>query len=263
MSPRFLSDDALLAQCRVDHYRGSGPGGQKRNKTSNAVRIHHDPSGVIVTGTEDRSTELNKLHAIRRLRVKLSADVREPIDLTTFSPPDWFLSIRSGNQIAVSHRHEFYAAAGGLALDLLKAVGGNPSSVAANLGVSTTAVIKLLQGEHAWWQAANQIRADFSLKVVRSIGSDRFKLLYDIYHMQIMEGDVIATIRKHKDYIGHYHTAGVPGRHELDDQQELNYPPIIRAIIETGYKGWLGQEFIPRSKDPIASLAQAVKLCDV
>jgi len=163
-SARFLSDDALLSQCRVDHYRGSGPGGQKRNKTSNAVRIHHDPSGVIVTATESRSTELNALHAIRRLRVKLSADVREPIDLTTFSPPDWFLSIRQDNRIAISHRHEYYAAAGGLALDLLKATGGNPASVAANLGVSTTAVIKLLQAEHAWWTVANQIRADNAMK---------------------------------------------------------------------------------------------------
>ncbi len=97
----------------------------------------------------------------------------------------------------------------------------------------------------------------------QGVGSDRFKLLYDIYHMQIMEGDVIATILKNKDYIGHYHTAGVPGRHELDENQELNYPPIVRAIISTGFKGWLGQEFIPRGKDPIASLEQAVKLCDV
>ena len=104
---------------------------------------------------------------------------------------------------------------------------------------------------------------EWGVKVAKLVGSDRFKLLYDIYHMQIMEGDVIATIRKHKDYIGHYHTAGVPGRHELDENQELNYPPIVRAIVATGYKGWLGQEFIPKGKDPMASLAQAVKLCDV
>jgi hydroxypyruvate isomerase len=104
---------------------------------------------------------------------------------------------------------------------------------------------------------------EWGVKLCKAVGSDRFKLLYDIYHMQIMEGDVIATIRKHKDYLGHYHTAGVPGRHELDDQQELNYPPIVRAIVDTGYKGWLGQEFIPRGKDPLASLAHAVTLCDV
>ena len=104
---------------------------------------------------------------------------------------------------------------------------------------------------------------EWGVKLTKAVGSDRFKLLYDIYHMQIMEGDVIATLTKHKDYIGHYHTAGVPGRHELDDSQELNYPPIIRAILATGYKGWLGQEFIPKNKEPLASLAQAVKLCDV
>ena len=104
---------------------------------------------------------------------------------------------------------------------------------------------------------------EWGVKVAKLVGSDRFKLLYDIYHMQIMEGDVIATIKKHKDYIGHYHTAGVPGRNELDENQELNYPPIIRAIVDTGYKGWLGQEFIPKGKDPMASLAQAVKVCDV
>ena len=104
---------------------------------------------------------------------------------------------------------------------------------------------------------------EWGVKLCKAVGSDRFKLLYDIYHMQIMEGDVIATIRKHKDYLGHYHTAGVPGRHELDENQELNYPPIIRAIVDTGFKGWLGQEFVPKGKDPMASLAQAVKVCDV
>ena len=104
---------------------------------------------------------------------------------------------------------------------------------------------------------------EWGVKLAKAVGSDRFKLLYDIYHMQIMEGDVIATLRKHKDHIGHYHTAGVPGRNELDENQELYYPPIIRAIVDTGFKGWLGQEFIPKGKDPMASLAQAVKLCDV
>jgi RF-1 domain len=164
MPYRFLTDAALLTQCRVDHYRGSGPGGQKRNKTSNAVRIVHVASGVLVTATECRSTELNTLHAIRRLRVKMAADLREPIALETFAPPDWFLTIRAGNRIAVSHRHDLYGAAGGLALDLLKATAGSPSAVAANLGVTTTAVIKLLGDEHAWWMAANQIRAETGKK---------------------------------------------------------------------------------------------------
>lgn len=81
--------------------------------------------------------------------------------------------------------------------------------------------------------------------------------------MQIMEGDVIATIRKYKDYIAHYHTGGVPGRHEIDETQELYYPAIMKAIVETGFKGHVAQEFIPSKADPLASLGAAIKVCDV
>jgi len=95
------------------------------------------------------------------------------------------------------------------------------------------------------------------------IGSPNFKLLYDIYHMQIMEGDVIATIRKYHQYFGHYHTAGVPGRHEIGANQELNYPAICRAILETGFTDYISQEFTPVEEDPIASLREAIYLCDV
>ncbi|MBM4016630.1 MAG: TIM barrel protein [Planctomycetes bacterium] len=102
----------------------------------------------------------------------------------------------------------------------------------------------------------------YGLEVVQGVGSDRMKILYDIYHAQIMEGDVIRTIKDHHASIGHYHTAGVPGRNEIDETQELNYPAICRAIVETGFKGWLGQEFIPR-RDPMTSLRQAIDLCDV
>jgi len=104
---------------------------------------------------------------------------------------------------------------------------------------------------------------EWGVALCKAVGSERFKLLYDIYHMQIMEGDVIATIRRHKDFIAHYHTGGVPGRAEIDDTQELFYPAIVKAIIETGYKGHIGQEFIPKRKDPIASLKQGVEICDV
>jgi hydroxypyruvate isomerase len=96
----------------------------------------------------------------------------------------------------------------------------------------------------------------------KKVGSPRFKLLYDIYHMQIMEGDVIATLRANKEYIGHYHTGGVPGRAEIDETQELYYPAIIKAILDTGYQGYLGQEYIPR-KEPIGALAQGFRICDV
>jgi hydroxypyruvate isomerase len=95
------------------------------------------------------------------------------------------------------------------------------------------------------------------------VGSDKFKLLYDIYHMQIMEGDVIATIKKNYQYISHYHTGGVPGRNEIDETQELNYPAIMKAIVDTGYKGFVGQEFIPARPDKIASLKQGIMICDV
>ena len=107
-------------------------------------------------------------------------------------------------------------------------------------------------------------RSDWGVELVKAVGSERFKLLYDIYHMQIMEGDVIATIRKHHMHFGHYHTGGVPGRNEIDATQELNYPAIIQAIVDTGYKGFLGQEFIPARADKLASLKQAVvEICDV
>ncbi len=99
--------------------------------------------------------------------------------------------------------------------------------------------------------------------LVDKIGSPNFKLLYDIYHMQIMEGDIIATIRKYKDYIGHYHTGGVPGRNEINLNQELNYPAIMRAIVETGYGGYVAQEFIPTYEDKLAALREGIRICDV
>ena len=102
----------------------------------------------------------------------------------------------------------------------------------------------------------------WGVELCKKLGSPRFKLLYDIYHMQIMEGDVIRTIRDCKEYIAHYHTGGNPGRHEIDETQELNYPAIVKAILDTGYKGFLGQEFIP-VREPIASLAQGFRICDV
>ena len=95
------------------------------------------------------------------------------------------------------------------------------------------------------------------------VGSENFKLLYDIYHMQIDEGDVIRTIRANKQYIGHFHTGGVPGRNEINQSQELYYPAIMKAIVETGYKGFVAQEFIPKAADKKASLKEAITICDV
>lgn len=106
-------------------------------------------------------------------------------------------------------------------------------------------------------------RTEWGAALCEMVGSENFKLLYDIYHMQIMEGDVIATIKKYYQYISHYHTGGVPGRNEIDETQELYYPAIIKAIYETGYKGYIGQEFIPARADKLASLEQGVKICDI
>ncbi len=103
---------------------------------------------------------------------------------------------------------------------------------------------------------------DRTVEVCRRVGSERVKVLFDLYHVQIMHGDVIARIRQHHDWIGHYHTAGVPGRNEIDDTQELNYGPIMRAIVATGYRGFVGQEFVPL-RDKAASLGEAVRICDV
>ena len=103
---------------------------------------------------------------------------------------------------------------------------------------------------------------EWGVQVCQGVGSDRVKLLYDIYHMQIMEGDVIATIRKHKDFIGHVHTGGVPGRNEIDETQELYYPAIMKTLVEVGYAGYVGQEFVPK-RDPLTSMAEAFKICDV
>ncbi len=104
-------------------------------------------------------------------------------------------------------------------------------------------------------------RTPWGVELVKAVGSEHFKLLYDIYHMQIMEGDVIRTIRDSHAYIGHYHTGGVPGRHEIDESQELYYPAIMKAIADTGYKGYVAQEFIPSNADKLASLEKCVGIC--
>ena len=106
-------------------------------------------------------------------------------------------------------------------------------------------------------------RTAFGAAVMKGIGSPNVKLLYDIYHMQIMEGDVIRTIKDNHEFIGHYHTGGNPGRNEIDETQELHYPAIVKAILDTGYDGYLGQEYIPKRPDQIASLAQGYRICNV
>lgn len=125
-----------------------------------------------------------------------------------------------------------------------------------------TVVMELLNSKvnHADYMAD---LSSWGVALCDTVGSDAFKLLYDIYHMQIMEGDVIATIRKNHEYYSHYHTGGVPGRAEIDTTQELYYPAIMEAILETGFDGYVAQEFIPAGPNPLASLEAAVHICDV
>jgi hydroxypyruvate isomerase len=106
-------------------------------------------------------------------------------------------------------------------------------------------------------------KTSWGAALAEMVGSERFKLLYDIYHMQIMEGNIIENIKKYISHIGHIHTGGVPGRHELDETQELYYPAIMQAIVKTGYKGYVGQEFVPAQKDKLASLKKCIQICDV
>ena len=124
-----------------------------------------------------------------------------------------------------------------------------------------TLVMELLNSkvDHADYQCDH---TNWGVEVCKAVSSPRIKLLYDIYHMQIMEGDIIRTLRDHIEYIGHFHTAGNPGRNELDESQELYYPAIMRAIATTNYEGYVGQEFSPKN-EAFASLEAAFKICDV
>jgi len=106
-------------------------------------------------------------------------------------------------------------------------------------------------------------KTSWGAALAEMVGSERFKLLYDIFHMQIMEGNVIENITKYIRHIGHIHTGGVPGRHEIDETQELYYPAIMQALVKTGYKGYVGQEFVPAQKDKLASLRKCIQICDV
>jgi hydroxypyruvate isomerase len=131
---------------------------------------------------------------------------------------------------------------------------------AEKLGVKVVMELLNSKVDHKDYQCDH---TEWGVKLAEKLGSPNFQLLYDIYHMQIMEGDIIATIRKYHQYFAHYHTAGVPGRHEIDENQELNYHGIMQAIAATGFKGFVAQEFIPVAQDKLGSLRKAVEICDV
>ena len=106
-------------------------------------------------------------------------------------------------------------------------------------------------------------RVEWGAELCKRISSDNFKLLFDIYHMQIQEGDIIRNIRDYHQYIAHFHTGGIPGRHEINNSQELYYPAVMKAIVETGYKGYVAQEFMPTYPNKLDSLREAIQICDV
>jgi hydroxypyruvate isomerase len=124
-----------------------------------------------------------------------------------------------------------------------------------------TVVLELLNSrvDHHGYMAD---KSAWGIEVCKRVGSERLKLLFDIYHMQIMEGDLCRSIKDNGKYFGHYHTGGNPGRNEIDDTQEIHYPAVMRAIVASGYKGYVGQEFVPK-RDPLKSLAEAIQICDV
>jgi hypothetical protein len=153
-----LTEDALLESCRFDQFRGPGPGGQKRNKTSNSVRLTHLPTGISVIAGESRSLVENKLWAVRRLKLRLATDQRHGIDPRGWAPPAWFNEVVQLGRLAVSHRNPHYARSAALILDLLDARKGSIGDVAKLLAVSTSSVVKFLEAEPQLWTVANAIR---------------------------------------------------------------------------------------------------------
>ena len=153
-----LTDGSLLRDCTFDLFRGPGPGGQKRNKTSNSVRLTHTPTGICVLAGESRSQSENKARALRRLKLRLAVELRHPIDPRGWEPPPWFPQVVQLGRLALSHHNEHYARTAALLLDLLDARKGAIGDVAKLLGVSTSSVVKFLEAEPQLWSAANTIR---------------------------------------------------------------------------------------------------------
>ncbi|HET6247656.1 MAG TPA: peptide chain release factor-like protein [Tepidisphaeraceae bacterium] len=153
-----LKDDVLLADCRFEAFRGSGPGGQKRNKTSSMIRLTHLPTGFHVVAGESRSQAENKARAVRRLKLKLATDIRHPVDPMGFEPPTWFAQVTQLGRLAISHHNDHYARAAALVLDLLEFRSGSVGDVAKLLGVTTSSIAKFLMEDPHLWTAANAIR---------------------------------------------------------------------------------------------------------
>ncbi len=163
-----LADDELLAQCEVDCYRASGPGGQKRNKTSSAVRLRHGPTGLSAQSNEDRSQHVNKARSLRRLRKAIALAIRTPQDAQTYAPSeDLALCITDDGRIVVGRRDRRYSRAVAEVLDVLVACGARVSEAASCLEVSTAHLVKFLQGDPGLWQRVNQLRTEAGVKPLR------------------------------------------------------------------------------------------------
>jgi hypothetical protein len=163
-----LTEDQLLAQCEVDTYRASGPGGQKRNKTSSAVRLRHIPSGLIVIAEESRSQHENKAKALKRLWRALFLQLRDPVPADVLSHPDYATARDASDRLSLSAKNPAFWPAAGVVLDVLNALDAKVSDAAAALGISTGNLIDFLQTDPKLWQEANRLRAVFGQKPLRS-----------------------------------------------------------------------------------------------
>ena len=163
-----LADDKLLEQCEMDHYRASGPGGQKRNKTSSAVRLRHIPTGLAASAADDRSQNVNRGRALRRLRGAIALNLRAVVDLEAFRPSEVMAGcLRDGGEIAVGLRDPRYFIVVAEILDLLVGCGMSVRDAAAHLGVSTARLVKFLQRDSKLWERVNALRAQAGLKALR------------------------------------------------------------------------------------------------
>ncbi len=163
-----LDDRRLLAQCEVHTYRASGPGGQKRNKTDSAVRLHHGPTGLVVVGTESRSQHENKARALKRLRQAIALEVRRPVDRTAFRRPAWFDDILGAKQrLDLSPKSPAYWHAVRLVMDVLDACNGSVADSAGLLGLTTANLVHFIEGDVKMWEQANRIREKHGCKPLR------------------------------------------------------------------------------------------------
>jgi len=164
----LLDDQALVEQCSVDHYRSSGPGGQKRNKTSSAVRLRHHPTGLAVTAADDRSQKVNTVRAIRRLREAIALHVRAELGLERYLPSALLKScITADGRLAVGQRNDRYYSAVREVLDVLAACGTRVSDAAERIGVSTAHLVKFIQEDPKIWERVNQMRAEAGVNPLR------------------------------------------------------------------------------------------------